>query len=304
MWTEYPGSKGNRRKAEAAYRRTLAAGANADDLLSATINYAGWCGAQVVDEPPSSHQTSSTATRSGATGSMSPSNRSARDGELPRDTGRFHRSPPRLDYLPAVPPPLGMPEDVAARYVWHEWRNAIAVLRGAYPDEWDDLLGVLQSFRLRRSWIEEAGGNRSQIARALDEHFATRGWRETRFDTRVTVQHDPNQDHPEPVEYDSPTHKVDSSKNHVGVEVEWNNKDTFFDRDLNNFPPAVRPPGHRRRRHHHPRRGHQAACGLPRPGGHDLWRHQHSLGHPRAKNGGRRRRRLPRAGLRDHGEDA
>lgn len=36
-------------------------------------------------------------------------------------------------------------------------------------------------------------------------------------------------------EYDSPTHKVDSFRNAVGVEVEWNNKDTFFDRDLNNF---------------------------------------------------------------------
>jgi len=35
--------------------------------------------------------------------------------------------------------------------------------------------------------------------------------------------------------YDSPTHKVDCYKNHVALEVEWNNKDPFFDRDLNNF---------------------------------------------------------------------
>ena len=37
------------------------------------------------------------------------------------------------------------------------------------------------------------------------------------------------------VEIPSPTHKIDNFKNGVGVEVEWNNKDPFFDRDLNNF---------------------------------------------------------------------
>jgi hypothetical protein len=34
---------------------------------------------------------------------------------------------------------------------------------------------------------------------------------------------------------DSPTHKVDCYKNRVVLEIEWNNKDPFFDRDLNNF---------------------------------------------------------------------
>jgi Restriction endonuclease BglII len=37
------------------------------------------------------------------------------------------------------------------------------------------------------------------------------------------------------LEYHSPTHKVDCFKNKVAVEVEWNNKDPFFDRDLSNF---------------------------------------------------------------------
>lgn len=30
-------------------------------------------------------------------------------------------------------------------------------------------------------------------------------------------------------------HKVDCFKKKVGLEIEWNNKDPFFDRDLNNF---------------------------------------------------------------------
>jgi hypothetical protein len=46
------------------------------------------------------------------------------------------------------------------------------------------------------------------------------------FKTRIRVDDD---------ERDSPTHKVDCFKGRVGLEVEWNNKDPFFDRDLNNF---------------------------------------------------------------------
>lgn len=34
---------------------------------------------------------------------------------------------------------------------------------------------------------------------------------------------------------DSPTHKVDCYKNRIALEIEWNNKDPVFDRDLNNF---------------------------------------------------------------------
>jgi hypothetical protein len=128
-----------------------------------------------------------------------------------------------------------MPADITARYQCQEWRNAVAVLQGAYPAEWDDILSVLRGFRLCRSALSVGGGNKSKIATALDEHFSRLGWRETGFVTRVGVEHRPRGAAPSTFEYESPTHKVDSYKHFVGVEVEWNNKDTFFDRDLNNF---------------------------------------------------------------------
>lgn len=52
------------------------------------------------------------------------------------------------------------------------------------------------------------------------------GWRETQFRTAIKV---------DSTERESPTHKVDCYKNRVALEIEWNNKDPFFDRDLNNF---------------------------------------------------------------------
>lgn len=53
-----------------------------------------------------------------------------------------------------------------------------------------------------------------------------RGWVEKQFQTAIEV---------DGVRLDSPTHKVDCFRDGVALEIEWNNKDPFFDRDLNNF---------------------------------------------------------------------
>jgi hypothetical protein len=119
-----------------------------------------------------------------------------------------------------------IPEDVRDLYEVREWRNACAVLREAHPAEWDDLIEVLRAFRLLRSEILTPGGRKSGIAARLDNPFYERGWVEKKFDTSILV---------DGVEHESPTHKVDCFKDGVGIEVEWNNKDPFYDRDLNNF---------------------------------------------------------------------
>jgi hypothetical protein len=56
--------------------------------------------------------------------------------------------------------------------------------------------------------------------------LAQRGWEEKKFDTELLID---NQRH------ESPTHSVDCFKNGIALEIEWNNKDPFYDRDLNNF---------------------------------------------------------------------
>lgn len=119
-----------------------------------------------------------------------------------------------------------VPAFIRENYEIHEWRHASAILVKDFPNEWDDIMAVLTDFKLQKSHIVVGGGNKSSVAEALDMQFFNRGWLETQFDTRIVV--DLNEQH-------SPTHKVDEYKNHVAVEVEWNNKDPFFDRDLNNF---------------------------------------------------------------------
>mgnify|MGYP001079076574 CR=1 FL=1 len=119
-----------------------------------------------------------------------------------------------------------VPEDITKLYEVHEWRNASAILQGVHPQEWDEILAVLRGFRLYRIEVVEKGKNKSPIASRIDGHFTKLGWREKSFDTKIFV---------DDTVYETPTHAVDCYKNRVALEVEWNNKDPFFDRDLNNF---------------------------------------------------------------------
>ena len=115
---------------------------------------------------------------------------------------------------------------VRENYELHDWRHAIAILSTDFKAEWADILAVLAGFRLRRSHILQPGGSKSLIAGALDGGLIQRGWACRSFATKIRVDDE---------EHDAPTHAVDCFKNGVGLEVEWNNKDPFFDRDFNNF---------------------------------------------------------------------
>lgn len=119
-----------------------------------------------------------------------------------------------------------IPADIQQRYLVKEWRNAAGILATACPDEWQDVQDVLRGFRLLKSEILVGGGNRSLISRRIDGAFYKKGWIEKGFATSIIVDQ---------TQFDSPTHAVDCLKGGVAVEMEWNNKDPFFDRDLNNF---------------------------------------------------------------------
>lgn len=119
-----------------------------------------------------------------------------------------------------------LPADILTKYEVHEWKHACAILKGDFEHEWDEIIDLLRNFRLCKSWISEAGGRKSKVADAIDNFLYQRGWREKQFATSVKVDDSITE---------SPTHKVDCFKNRVALEIEWNNKDPFFDRDLNNY---------------------------------------------------------------------
>jgi len=119
-----------------------------------------------------------------------------------------------------------LPNFIQDHYEVKEWKHASAILANDFPSEWRDIIEVLTNFRLLERHLQKGGGNKSDISDSLDGEFYKRGWREKNFRTKVVVDEK---------EMESPTHKVDCYKNRIALEVEWNNKDPFFDRDLNNF---------------------------------------------------------------------
>lgn len=123
-------------------------------------------------------------------------------------------------------PQNDFPRFIQENYEIHEWKHAITILKGDFPLEWHDLIKILSEFRLKKSYIIVPGGSKSLVADWIDSKFNDKGWKEKSFETSVKVDENI---------FDSPTHNVDCFKNRVALEIEWNNKDPFFDRDLNNF---------------------------------------------------------------------
>jgi hypothetical protein len=119
-----------------------------------------------------------------------------------------------------------LPQFLRDAYEVHEWRHATAILKEDFPREWDDIVDVLTRFRLRRSEVLTPGGRKSAMAGWIDTELTGLGWEEKKFRTQIRVDDNTT---------DSPTHKVDCYRNGVALEIEWNNKDPFYDRDLNNF---------------------------------------------------------------------
>jgi hypothetical protein len=125
-----------------------------------------------------------------------------------------------------IPVEQHFPEEFRQKYEFHQWKHACAILKSDFQNEWKDIIALLKTLKLKKTWINEPGGRKTKLANWFDEFLFSRGWCEKKFDTSVIV--DENR-------MDSPTHKIDCYKNRIALELEWNNKDPFFDRDLNNF---------------------------------------------------------------------
>ncbi|HVZ67495.1 MAG TPA: BglII/BstYI family type II restriction endonuclease [Patescibacteria group bacterium] len=116
--------------------------------------------------------------------------------------------------------------EILHKFDIHEFRHASAILKNDFPEELKQLSDLLQQFQITHEDIITPGGRKSPIATKFDNVLYGNGWKEKKWDVDVVIDGTSNP---------SPTHNVDYYKNKIAVELEWNNKDPFFDRDLNNF---------------------------------------------------------------------
>ena len=108
--------------------------------------------------------------------------------------------------------------------------HAEAILAHDFPGELDLLARVLAEFRISLSEIVAGGGGEAGLTQRLRHELSDLNWRKHNFSVETVVDGRARA---------GISHEVDHVKfadaGALALEIEWNNKDPFFDRDLENF---------------------------------------------------------------------
>ena len=114
--------------------------------------------------------------------------------------------------------------------------HARAILDADFPEVLDDLVEVLGGLTIPIEEIIGSGGGETKGTQRLRRGLAAKGWKKQNFRIEKAINGIPRE---------SISHEVDhvrlfesdegAAANCVALEIEWNNKDPFFDRDLENF---------------------------------------------------------------------
>ncbi|MEI4194246.1 BglII/BstYI family type II restriction endonuclease [Roseovarius sp. E0-M6] len=108
--------------------------------------------------------------------------------------------------------------------------HAEAILTVDFPDVASDLVEVLSEFHIAAKEIIGSGGGQAASTMRLRDALYSRGWPKHEFTVQTIVDGS---------EREAITHEIDhvlsADNGTLALEIEWNNKDPFFDRDLENF---------------------------------------------------------------------
>lgn len=108
--------------------------------------------------------------------------------------------------------------------------HAEAILTSDFNAAFNDIGAVLSGFSIRVEEIVRGGGGEAPFTQRLRQAFCEKGWTKKEFVIQKFI---------DGVETQATSHEVDHVKGFVpgtlALEIEWNNKDPFYDRDLDNF---------------------------------------------------------------------
>ncbi|AKS41183.1 BglII/BstYI family type II restriction endonuclease [Wenzhouxiangella marina] len=108
--------------------------------------------------------------------------------------------------------------------------HAEAIISKDMPQSAIEIESVLQEISLPIEELIRGGGGEGKLTQRIRHALADYGWVKHNFEIKKTVDGE---------EKESLSHEIDHVKTFDGwtfaLEIEWNNKDPFFDRDLENF---------------------------------------------------------------------
>lgn len=108
--------------------------------------------------------------------------------------------------------------------------HALSILSVDFPAALSEIEAVLADASVSVGEIVGSGGGEAASTQRMRRALAARGWAKKNFIIRKIV---------DGVEREATSHQIDHVKKFengtLALEIEWNNKDPFFDRDLENF---------------------------------------------------------------------
>ncbi len=109
--------------------------------------------------------------------------------------------------------------------------HAKSILFGEFGEQVHELAAVLSALSLPMTEIIGSGGGETKFTQRTRKSLDARGWKKHNFVVAKSI---------DGLEREATSHEVDHVRTvpgvgTIGCEIEWNNKDPFFDRDLENF---------------------------------------------------------------------
>lgn len=108
--------------------------------------------------------------------------------------------------------------------------HAGAILSVDFPTVADELIDALLDLTIPTEELIGSGGGEAQSTQRLRKRLTEASWPKHTFDFRMIVDGRETVSHSHEIDH---VRSTDLGK--VALEIEWNNKDPFFDRDLENF---------------------------------------------------------------------
>ena len=112
----------------------------------------------------------------------------------------------------------------------HALNHAKAVLERDFPQPLTELCDIMRNFTIPVEEIVRRGGGETPFTQRLRRAFEQRRWPKREITISKTIDGE---------ERESTTHTIDHVRSAaaglIALEIEWNNKDPFYDRDLENF---------------------------------------------------------------------
>ena len=124
-----------------------------------------------------------------------------------------------------------MIEELEARgYNIETIQHARSILITEFPDAVTELREVILPIQIPITELVFGGGGKTEVVKRIERRFKGKGWLKHNFELKRLV---------DGVATQAMSHEIDHVKRYpqgtLALEIEWNNKDPFFDRDLQNF---------------------------------------------------------------------